>query len=1326
MTMVRDFERPLRAAAQPFPDLGGGTPDEAPRVASIPRVPGRAVRAPRFTPEQTRLEIIAQSPTLIELEVDRRIRRDYDEQGWTFPDGDELSFRRTAYRDAVWRDVNLVRERDRGASVLSVGLGAGGFALETAYRPFAAVYGFMSGATPEDSLRQAMDGLVGAEPFRKQGRNIGFVRLLPDDDWFPLDISLRDIAGLGSEALIDGVFIGRAARAVKGVATANSLGVRPTTFVADLPSIREFSAHVATSRNPISRAINSAVMPDANLATEYGRVAAGARNAMIASDGLTAVALSGYDSWARRFSGRPAFGRNGWLFTLSREGEITNVASHVEGASRAWNDVLSNPGNYDFTPQQRQFLDEVLYPLINDADAMRVRAGLPTLARDTSPEGWFYVPRSVTELDNIPTRGSNPAFDRTYETMAEGIAAGVRYDHDLRAVLQAHVRGSYQAVVNKQLNEALEAVEIAAARVREGIARVRTPAAREAMKEGRTVRRQFRDAIAEIERQAATPSISDDAVERAAALGERVAGLAQQAAQTERIPVDSWRGRWFPTEIADELNQVLPPLTDDSNVFGRGFEAIGDTIRTNSAIFDVGVSLLHGIPMLFNDPRAWSRATGASVFSLLDPTITSRYMRDHIDTFQRMAKAGVPVGDNEIFAALRQGRATNLFGLIQQVTERLPGLSDSTSDELTRVLNTMKNQSYGRFNASYDAFLAVGRSMMWEGLEGNIRDPQVLARHLRNMTGGLDSRALGVSRNQRGFESTWLAFAPRYTRSVGALLAEMFDSDPALRRAAQEAVAKTVGGVATLYVATGAFMGKPVEEIMDGLDPTSGKRFLSHEINGDWVGLGGGMRSIFQMIGGSIALGAEVVTDPSRLLDLNMGSVFSSRDNPLLSYVESRGAPGQTLVRAAIEAFSGGEYNTLPYNEVYNSIDLLKHVGKSSLPFALQGIIEGEQIGTVGAAFGGLRTSAQTPRERSAAVVDRALMRAGLSDFETLAGAEGDSYAGQIARGTLTPEERAEVDRIEADRIDALRQANLVRNDPMAKGLLASIDAYERVTQFITENPTDLRAIREFASQQMEAARAIREEPGVAAALARLPESQTEIGRDIERYYSLFDIEDPVERDEQEAAFRQNIGEARYARVVNNVFAVTRPMPEQWQQIQQGKKVLTETGFFDLGDPAWEMVQRRAAEVGLDDPAIESAASYSEWYEAEVDRREALLVAQGWKPEEARQRARNEATRIPVATAFGDALTLQRLAWVQANPDGARSAYALGYLSAGDRNTIAAGALPAAPEAAGPPPVTSIDLAREHEEGASYDDLARKYGLTAEAVRSRIRRATGR
>ena len=38
-----------------------------------------------------------------------------------------------------------------------------------------------------------------------------------------------------------------------------------------------------------------------------------------------------------------------------------------------------------------------------------------------------------------------------------------------------------------------------------------------------------------------------------------------------------------------------------------------------------------------------------------DPTVQARYIRDNIDTFNEMAQAGVPIGDNEFFAALKAG-----------------------------------------------------------------------------------------------------------------------------------------------------------------------------------------------------------------------------------------------------------------------------------------------------------------------------------------------------------------------------------------------------------------------------------------------------------------------------------------------------------------------------------------------------------------------------------------------------------------------------------------------------------------------------------------------
>ncbi|MCC6311331.1 MAG: hypothetical protein IT345_10495, partial [Trueperaceae bacterium] len=138
-----------------------------------------------------------------------------------------------------------------------------------------------------------------------------------------------------------------------------------------------------------------------------------------------------------------------------------------------------------------------------------------------------------------------------------------------------------------------------------------------------------------------------------------------------------------------------------------------------------------------------------------------------------------------------------------------------------------------------------------------------------------------------------------------------------------------------------------------------------------------------------------------------------------------------------------------------------------------------------------------------------------------------------------------------------------------------------------------------------------------------------------------------------------------------------------------------------------------------------SSPDYTTWYQAEVKRQANELVQQGYEPAAANQRAQNLVGRGAIGTAFNDALNVERITWTQSHQQQAQQAYALGYLNASDQNTALSGVLPTPGAPTTPAAVTTTTLVDEFKAGATYAELSSKYGLTEEAIRSRIRRATG-
>ena len=261
----------------------------------------------------------------------------------------------------------------------------------------------------------------------------------------------------------------------------------------------------------------------------------------------------------------------------------------------------------------------------------------------------------------------------------------------------------------------------------------------------------------------------------------------------------------------------------------------------------------------------------------------------------------------------------------------------------------------------------MARGLLWESLKPSWKGTVAeLAAHVRNMTGGLDSRALGVGPSQRAGESMWLGFSPRLLRSTVALVDELRRGpmDP-VGREAWRSLGGLAAGATGLYVLAGVAMGRPREEIVRGLNPLEGKRFLSYDINGNWIGVGGQVRALTQLMA-QVTVGTALDVRGGRRPGIAKLDQF---DNPLIAYYEGRGAVGYNIAAAGIEATTGA--NALPYENVDGTPDLINHLGTSALPFSIQNFLEGQSPLAIGAGFLGARTSRETITERRSALAQR-------------------------------------------------------------------------------------------------------------------------------------------------------------------------------------------------------------------------------------------------------------------------------------------------------------------------------------------------------------------
>lgn len=429
----------------------------------------------------------------------------------------------------------------------------------------------------------------------------------------------------------------------------------------------------------------------------------------------------------------------------------------------------------------------------------------------------------------------------------------------------------------------------------------------------------------------------------------------------DNIAIAQWRNRFFRREDADLLRNNLGAqgLGGPWDYIGRGAELTGGYIRFLATGGDIAAPMTHGLPTFGYNPIMWGRAAASHFFAMLDPAIQARMIRDHMQTAQEMARYGLPAGDTEFFQVLREGGGVPLL----QPLEKVPGGRD-----VRTAARTVGKQTYGRSSVSYSNFLGAARIMLWESMQHLA--PAERAQIIRNMTGGLDSAALGVGRRARQFESLWLAFAPKLLRSTVAYMAEARNPFSPTGRIAARSMAGFAAGVVGIYVAAGIAMGRSEDEIRHGLNPLAGKKFLAYKVNGDWIGVGGTVRALVQ-------LASRVATDPKSLL------ATDTQDNPLAAFYTSRGAVGYTEAELLKEGLDSPP-------------DMAKHLGTAALPFVAQSYVEGQgPTGLIGQELG-LRTSRQTPFEALTDARNSAAKRAGYESYQAAVDALGPVAAAKL------------------------------------------------------------------------------------------------------------------------------------------------------------------------------------------------------------------------------------------------------------------------------------------------------------------------------------------
>jgi hypothetical protein len=942
-------------------------------------------------------------------------------------------------------------------------------------------------------------------------------------------------------------------------------------FVAPLRPFGEVVSEVVTNDSPAGRALaRLGINPSLAQDSDLGRILTAYQRQRIAADELTQTALTAaLDTHAQMFTGRL-----GGILPIDRDGLMTVTRGGVQGKA-PWQDVFSKPGDFDLTSEQLAYVRD-FRTVVDEVEAMRVSSGLRPLAK-TGPEGWGYVPRQVKGVRGVEIRRpSSPRLQRIYDDAVEGYANGVRYERDPRATLELHVRAAYREVAEKQLNDAIEPLSVTLSDLVPKPVRDRLNAA---IRNRRAVEREARrqvQAQAQAAGKAPMPSTFErrvasspgmEAARREYTSAKNAYVRAKESARNreaadagifggnvgDTIAIGTWRNRFLRREDVDRLNEVVGPRGTGrertASWPARAVETGANYVRFLSTVGDFAAPFIQGLPTLGTNPATWARATARHYQAFFDPTVQARFIRDHLPAVQEMAQHGVPIGDAEFFAAVREGGGFSVEGL--------PGVRTGPGQAARGAARQGARQTIGRFQASYNTMLTATRTLLWEASR---MDPQAKAQWIRNMTGALDSRALGVGPNQRALEGMWLAFSPRLLRSTVALVGDAMRPTTPQGRAALRALSGLAAGTVGVYVASGLALGKDWQEIQEGLNPLNGKRFLSHEVNGDWIGVGGQVRAITQLV-------ANALANPEGFLTLDRW------DNPLLAFYMSRGAPALNIGAGVIEATTGA--NAEPFEEIDSLPDLVLHIGTSALPFALQGALEGQEWETTGVSMVGARTSAETISEELGRKRDDAA---------------GEMFGGKTYRD-LTPAQQQRVDaglsELEAEALEDRRRRGSEVASVQVENQEAREAMEERVTQHVDARMrrgeitgAEARALYDQAVRELARASEQRyADPAVQDEIAGWGEREdvTEAERATAAYFEIFEqpgVKDAfgnLNAEAYEAAL--DAWEQRFPGFSKSDVSPSKPLSPGHARLLEARRVIGESGWFDANDEAWDALR---------------------------------------------------------------------------------------------------------------------------------------------------------
>ncbi len=358
-------------------------------------------------------------------------------------------------------------------------------------------------------------------------------------------------------------------------------------------------------------------------------------------------------------------------------------------------------------------------------------------------------------------------------------------------------------------------------------------------------------------------------------------------------------GKIYDDAFIEEINKWYLD-NKGSKILGKISEVAG-TLRVTKAALDFSGMFIQGLPAwglahsyLFVNPKmglkmlaAWYKAFVISTASFFAPHISYRYLKENAPARMQRAAFGGSTRAIDIFAGLNQkGFVTNLL-----------------------------SHKWSPFKRAEVAFVTGGeyvRNSFWEIMKDQAiknGDEQQLVMFLDRLTGVMNTEAMGVPALARQIESSFIWFAPQYTRACLSVINHIFkggyNGKQARRALGGMITAGSMFYMAVLF-AQGLLEGKDEEDIWERIlegfgwttDPITGEgrwapnaRFMSIEVGDRNYGIGGFWYGLVRLAGNISSViqeeGSREIIDFVKII--KDGKL--NRDNPFVYWWYSRSSP---------------------------------------------------------------------------------------------------------------------------------------------------------------------------------------------------------------------------------------------------------------------------------------------------------------------------------------------------------------------------------------------------------------------------------------------------